>query len=92
MDDVKRVLDRLLELLLSLGAVIVNSIIAIELWIRNQLTGWGVPAGIQTAVLVVLAIVLVALAFRLFGGLVRIAIIILLALIALHILMPVLHA
>lgn len=91
MDKVREVLNSLLELVLSLGNVIVGGIIAIELWLRQQLGMAGVPEMIQTVILIVLAIVLILAALRLFGGLIRVAVVIVLALIAIHILMPVLH-
>jgi len=92
MDQVNSVLDSLLKLIISLGNIIVDAIVSIELWMRTQLTTMGLSPQLQTVVLVVLAIVLIVAALRLFGGLVRIAVILVLALIAVHILMPVLHA
>jgi hypothetical protein len=91
MDDVRRVLNSLLDLVFRLGDIIVTGIIAIEFWLRSQLGLLGVPAPFQTIILIALAVVLIVLALRLFGGLIRIAIILILALIAIHILMPVLH-
>ena len=92
MDQVNSVLKSLLKLMISLGDIIVGAIVAIELWLRTQLGTLGLAPQLQTAVLVVLAILLIVAALRLFGGLVRIAVILVLALIAVHILMPVLHA
>jgi hypothetical protein len=92
MDQVNSVLDSLLKLIISLGNIIVDAIVSIELWMRTQLTTMGLSPQLQTVVLVVLAIVLIVAALRLFGGLVRIAVILVLALIAVQILMPVLHA
>ena len=92
MDQVNSVLDSLLKLIISLGNIIVDAIVSIELWMRTQLTTMGLSPQLQTVVLVVLAIVLIVAALRLFGGLVRIAVILVLALIAVQILKPALHA
>lgn len=91
MDDVNRVLNSLLQLVLGLGDLIVSAIVAIELWLRAQLGTMGLSPQIQTAILIVLAVLLILGALRLFGGLVRIAVVLILALIAVHILMPVLQ-
>jgi hypothetical protein len=92
MDNVNRVLNSLLQLVIGLGDLIVGGILAIEEWMRGQLATLGVSPQIQTVILVVLAVVLILAALRLFGGLIRIAVVLVLALIAIHILMPVLHA
>ena len=92
MDQVKGVLDSLLDLLIRLGDVIVGVILAIELWLSDKLGAMGIPPLLQTVVLVGFAAMLVLAALRLFGGLIRIAVILVLALIALHVLMPVMHA
>jgi hypothetical protein len=91
MDDVNRVLDSLLQLVVGLGDLIVNAIVAIELWLRVQLGTMGLSPQIQTVILIALAVLLILGALRLFGGLVRIAVVLILALIAVHILMPVLQ-
>jgi hypothetical protein len=92
MNEVRQVLNSLLQLVIRLGDIIVGAIIAIEVWLRTELTTLGVPPLIQTVLLIASALLLIVAALRLFGGLVRIAVILVLALIALHILMPVLHA
>jgi len=91
MDDVNRVLNSLLQLVIGLGDLIVGGILAIENWLRTQLATMGLAPQVQTAILVVLAVLLIIAALRLFGGLIRIAIVLILALIAIHILMPVLQ-
>jgi hypothetical protein len=92
MDNVNRVLNSLLQLVIGLGNLIVGAIVAIEEWMRGQLATLGISQQIQTVILIALAVVLILAALRLFGGLIRIAVILVLALIAIHILMPVLHA
>jgi hypothetical protein len=92
MNEVRQVLNSLLELIIRLGDLIVGAIIAIELWLRSQLGILGVPPLIQTVLLIACAALLILAALRLFGGLARIAVILILALIAIHILMPALPA
>jgi hypothetical protein len=92
MDDVNRLLNGLLQLVIALGDLIVGGIVAIELWLRGQLGQLGLAPQLQTAILVAIAVLLIVAALRFFGGLVRIAVVIVLALIAIHILLPVLHA
>jgi hypothetical protein len=92
MSQARQVLNSLLELVIKLGDLIVGAIIAIEIWLRGQLAMLGLPPLVQTVLLIACAALLILAALRLFGGLVRIAVILVLLLIALHILMPVLHA
>lgn len=87
-DSLRHAIDSLLELILRIGDLIVSGIITIELWLRGQLDQFGLPPMIQTAILAVLAILLVVGSLRLFGGLIRIAVILVLMLIAIHILLP----
>ena len=51
----------------------------------------GVPQQIQTAVLIAVAVILILAVFRLFGGLIRVAVVIILLLIVIHVLVPVIH-
>ena len=88
MDSFRHVASTLLQLLIQLGDLIVAGIVTIELWLRAQLAQFGLPPNIQTAILVVLAALLIIGALRLFGGLIRIAVVLVLILIAIHILMP----
>lgn len=88
MDSFKRTIDSILTLLLQIGDLIVAGIVAIELWLRGQLGQFGLPPGVQTTILVALAALLVLASLRLFGGLIRIALILVLLLIALHVVMP----
>ncbi len=85
-------LETLLHLFVQLGNLIVSGIVAIELWLRAQLAQVGLPPAIQTLLLIVLAVMLIVAALRVFGGLIRIAVVVVLLLIGIHILMPILHA
>jgi hypothetical protein len=84
-------INSLLQLLIRLGDVIVDAIVALEIWMRDQLQLMGVTGPAQTVVMVALAVVLIVAAFRLFGGLIRVAAVLVLLLVALHIVLPVLQ-
>jgi len=90
-DNVNRVLESLLGLLTLLGGLILQAIVAVETWLRGMLGSMGVPQQIQTAVLIAVAVVLVLAVFRLFGGLIRVAVVIILLLVVIHVLVPVIH-
>ncbi len=91
METVNRVLESLLGLLTLLGGLILQAIVAVETWVRGLLGSLGVPQQIQTAVLIAVAVVLVLAVFRLFGGLMRVAVVIILLLVVIHVLVPVIH-
>lgn len=91
MDSFKHTINSVLALLLQIGDLIVAGIVAIESWLRDQLGQFGLPPGIQTTILVALAALLIVTALKMFGGLIRIALILVLLLIAIHILTPALH-
>ena len=91
MNDVSNLVRSLLDLVISLGNIIVAALVTIEVWLRAQLTQLGLPPPIQTAILVAVAVLLIIGALRLFGGLIRIAIVLILILIAIHIALPALQ-
>ncbi len=88
MDSFNHVIGSLLRLLVQLGNLIVAGIVAIELWLRTQLAQLGVAPDVQTLIMLLLAAVLVVCAFRLFGGLIRVALMLVLILVASQIIMP----
>lgn len=92
MQNVKHLVDTLLHLVVRIGHLLVSAIIAIELWIRNELSHAGLPPALQTVLMLAVAGLLILGALRLFGGLVRIAVVLLVVLIAIHIILPVLPA
>jgi hypothetical protein len=91
LNSFSNIIHGLLQLLIQLGDLIVGWIVLLEMWLRDQLTHFGVAPQIQTLILLVLAVVLIVGALRLFGGLIRVAVVLVLLLIAIHILMPVLQ-
>jgi hypothetical protein len=90
-DNFTHVINNLLQFLIRLGDLIVGVIVTIELWLRAQLMQLGVAPPVQTAILIALAVVLILGSLRLFGGLIRVAVVLILILIAIHILMPILQ-
>jgi hypothetical protein len=90
-DSFTHIINNLLQFLIRLGDLIVGVIVTIELWLRAQLMQLGVAPPVQTVILIALAAVLILGSLRLFGGLIRVAVVLILILIAIHILMPVLQ-
>jgi hypothetical protein len=91
MDSFANIVRRLLDLLIALGNIIVAALITIEVWLRARLTQFGLPPVIQTVILIAVAALLVIGSLRLFGGLIRIALVLVLILIAIHVALPVLQ-
>ncbi|MEA2740090.1 MAG: hypothetical protein QOH05_3397 [Acetobacteraceae bacterium] len=90
MDSFANVVNNLLHLLIQLGDFIVGALITIELWVRGQLAQMGLAANVQTVIMLAVAALLIVGALRLFGGLIRIAVVLVLILVAIHIVLPVL--
>ncbi len=90
MDSFSRMINSLLRLIITLGNIVLAGIVAIELWVRGQLAQLGVPKTLQTVILVTVAILLIIASLRIFGGLIRVALVLVLVLIGLHILAPLL--
>jgi hypothetical protein len=86
-----QMINELLQLLIQFGNIIVAGIVTIELWLRAQLAQFGLSSNIQTVILVALAVVLIIGTLRLFGGLIRVAVVLILILIAIHIVLPILQ-
>jgi hypothetical protein len=84
-------IDTLLQVFRQLGDAIVGLLTALELWLRGQLQQLGVPHTIQTVILLAVAVVLVLGTLRLFGGLIRVVVVLILLLIAIHIILPVIQ-
>jgi hypothetical protein len=88
MGDLTRVVSDVLMLLIRMGTAILSAVEAIEMSMREQLAVMGVSPLTQTLILVVLAFAIILLALRVFGGLLRLAVIVVLVLIALQVMMP----
>jgi len=89
MERVDQAITKLLALIKSLVDLVLGALAAVEVWLRGQLAGLGVAPPIQTVILIAVAVVLIALALRLFGGVLRGVVVIFLVLLALHALIPV---
>ena len=90
MDSFTHVINSLLQLMIELGNLVVSGLITLELWLRDQLAQLGLSPPIQTVIMVAIAALLIVGALRVFGGLIRIAVVLVLILIAIHILLPIL--
>jgi hypothetical protein len=90
MDAFTNAINSLLHLLVQIGDLLVAGLVAVELWVRGQLATFGLPPAVQTVIMLALAAVLILGSLRLFGGLIRIIVLLVLILIAIHILLPVL--
>lgn len=89
MGQIETAIDSLLKLLTQFGVAVAAVLTAFELWLRHLLEQLGVPHTLQTVLLLAVAAVLVLGSLRLFGGLIRIAVVLILLLIAIHIVLPV---
>ena len=88
MDDVMRVVDDVLQLIVHLGEMLLGSMETIGQVLRDQMTNLGVPIQAQSIVLVLLAIAAVLLAVRVLGGLLRFAVIVVLIILAIRLALP----
>jgi hypothetical protein len=89
--NLQTAIDTLLKLLIQFGLAVAAILTGLELWLRGELQQLGVPHTAQTLVLLVVAAFLVLGAWRLFGGLIRLAVVLILLLIAIHIVLPVIR-
>jgi hypothetical protein len=90
MDAFTHAINTLLQLLVHIGDLLVAALVAVELWLRGQLATFGLPPAVQTVIMLALAALLIVGSLRLFGGLIRLIVLLVLVLIAIHILLPVL--
>jgi hypothetical protein len=88
MNDLERFISDLSRLLLRIGESFVAGLEAVEIALRDQLTIMGVSPPVQTVLLVLAAVALILITVRLFGGLIRFAIVVVLILLALNLLLP----
>ncbi len=92
MHQLDHAITALLALFRAASDVVLAGLAAVEQWLRVQLTGLGVAPGLQTAIMLAAAVVLAVLVLRVFGGVIRILLIVFLILLALHVLLPLAHA
>ncbi len=88
MEDVTQFIDGLLQLVIRFGEALGARLTDFEGWAREQLSLMGISPQMQTLVLIAAAALLIAVAVRWFGGVIRLVAIVLLLLVAVHILLP----
>jgi hypothetical protein len=84
-------IDFVLTLILRLVAAVMDVITVIEVALRRLLVDAGINGELQSAVLIVVAILLIIGALRLLGGVLGVLITVLLLLLIVNLLMPGLH-
>ena len=89
MSSAQQFIDALLRLLIQFGNLVMGFILTIELWLRSQLDQFGVSHNVGTVILLAVALFLIVTALRLFGGLIRVALILFLLLLLIDLLLPV---
>ncbi len=92
MEKVDQAINALLALFASAADAVLAGLAAVEQWLRTQLTGLGVGPQIQTVIMIAVAISLLLLVLRVFGGVIRVVLVIFLILLALHVVLPLAHA
>jgi hypothetical protein len=90
-ENLRTAIDSLLSLLTQFGMAIAAMLTDLELWLREELQQLGVPHTAQTLLLLAVAVLLVLGSLRLFAGIIRIAAVLILVLIAIHIVAPVIQ-
>jgi hypothetical protein len=82
------VLDHIAHALISLLAAIAGFVLAalaaIEDWLRGIMTHAGIPPDLQTVVGILIAVAFLVAAFRLFGGFIRVVLIVVLVAVVAH--------
>ena len=92
MSQVDHAINSLLALFRAAADVVLAGLAAVEQWVRIKLTGLGVAPGIQTVIMLAVAVLLILLVLRVFGGVIRVLLVVFLILLALHVLLPLAHA
>ncbi len=91
MDQVDQAINALLRLFRAAGDALLAGLAAVEVWLRVQLSHLGVERSIQPVILTAVAILLLVAILRLFGGAIRVLLVVLLILLALHVVLPIAH-
>ena len=91
MGNLESAINSLLRFLRQLSVVIANLLTQFEYWLHERLQDIGLPHTLQTAILLGVAVLLVLGALRLFAGLIRVAVVLILMLLVIHLVMPVIQ-
>ena len=92
MHQVDNAINSLLLLFRSAANAGLAGLAAVEQWLRVQLTGLGIAPAIQTVIMLAVAVLLILLVLRVFGGVIRVLLVVFLILLALHVVLPLAHA
>ena len=84
MATVEQMLRSLFALLAGLVDLIVAGLVAIEVWLRGPLQALGLPPKIQVILLIFVAIALGIAALKVFGGVLRLMLVVFLILVIIH--------
>ncbi len=88
MSDVDNVVNSVLLRLIQIVDFLVASVAALESQLRELMNERGITPPFQTAVLIIVAVIVAVLGFRLLVGIFRVVIVLLAALITVHLVLP----
>ena len=80
MDQITSALNTIFDLLLQGLNFVLAAIASVDLWLRGMMSQFGIPQGIQSIIVVLAALLLFILAFKLFSGFLRLLLIVFLIL------------
>lgn len=86
-----RLVGSFLGFIAALAALLLAAMATADDWVRRMLSAFGIGDPIQTIILILVAFVVLLAALRLMGGIVRVLIVVLIVLFAIHLLLPTLH-
>lgn len=84
MQVLDQVARALVALLAGLAALVLTALAALEDWLRGLMSAAGVPGAVQTIFGIVLAVLFLIAALRLFGGFIRVVLVVVLVALGLH--------
>jgi hypothetical protein len=88
MNSVDQALQTVKTWLRELLAFLFRVFTAIEGFLHATMTQAGIPGGVQSLVILVVAILFIVAVLRLFGGIIRLLLVLFLILLLLHVLVP----
>lgn len=86
-----RLVASFLGFVAALADLLLAAMATADHWVRQVLTALGVGNSVQTIILILVAFLVLLAALRLMGGIVRVLIVVLIVLFAVHLLLPTLH-
>jgi hypothetical protein len=85
------VISDLVQFLIQFSDTVIDGFVTLEWWMRGQLSQLGLTPQAQTVAMLAIVAVLILGACKLFAALIRLAVVVLLILLALHIALPALR-